>query len=145
SAAVTAAETGHLVLSTLHTTGAAKTVDRIIDVFPPHAQGQIRSQLAGVLKGVVTQQLLPMTPDPLTKKPRGRIAATEVMIGTDAILNLIRESKAHQINSVIQSGANLGMMTMDSCLANYVRNGFITPDVARQYAMKPEELRQFLR
>ncbi|MEG1996899.1 MAG: PilT/PilU family type 4a pilus ATPase, partial [Clostridiales bacterium] len=111
SAAVTAAETGHLVLSTLHTTGAARTVDRIIDIFPPHGQTQIRTQLAGTLRGVITQQLLPLAVG------GGRIAATEIMVGTDAVANLIREGKCHQLNSLIQSGGGLGMHTLDGCLA----------------------------
>ncbi len=141
AAAVTAAETGHLVLSTLHTTGAAKTVDRIIDVFPPHAQAQIRAQLAGVLKGVISQQLLPLKPD-RAGQIQGRIAAMEIMLGTDAVLNLIREGKAHQLNTVIQSGAALGMQTLDCCLANYVRQELITWEMAQQYADNPGELRR---
>ena len=141
AAAVTAAETGHLVLSTLHTTGAAKTVDRIIDVFPPHAQAQIRAQLAGVLKGVISQQLLPLQPD-RAGQIQGRIAAMEIMLGTDAVLNLIREGKAHQLNTVIQSGAALGMQTLDCCLANYVRQELITWEMAQQYADNPGELRR---
>jgi len=143
SAAVTAAETGHLVFSTLHTTGAAKTVDRIIDVFPPHGQAQIRSQLAGTLKGVVTQQLLPLQAD-AGGMVSGRIAATEIMLGTDAVLNLIREGKAHQLNSVIQSGNALGMHTLDNCLANYVRQGLISRETAQQYAANPAELKQLM-
>jgi len=119
SAAVTAAETGHLVLSTLHTTGAAVTVDRIIDVFPPHSQQQIRTQLASVLKGVVTQTLIPRA------EGKGRVAAFEIMLGTDAVLNLIRENKAHQLNSTIQTSAKLGMVLLDSYLANLVRRGAV--------------------
>ena len=119
SAAVTAAETGHLVLSTLHTTGAAMTVDRIIDVFPPHSQQQIRTQLASVLKGVVTQTLVPKA------SGNGRVAAFEIMIGTDAISNLIRENKAHQLNSTIQTSNKQGMVLLDSYLAHLVRNGTI--------------------
>ncbi len=138
SAAVTAAETGHLVLSTLHTTGAARTVDRIIDIFPPHAQMQIRAQLAGTLKGVVTQQLLPLA------KGGGRIAATEIMVGTDAVANLIREGKCHQLNSLIQAGAALGMHTLDGCLALYVKQGLIRREVAEKYAANGAEFRQLL-
>jgi len=119
SAAVTAAETGHLVLSTLHTTGAASTIDRIIDVFPPHNQQQIRTQLASVLKGVVTQTLVP------TANGQGRVAAFEIMIGTDAVLNLIRENKGHQLNSTIQTGSKAGMILLDTYLATLVRNGTI--------------------
>jgi len=124
SAAITAAETGHLVLSTLHTTGAASTIDRIIDVFPPHSQQQIRTQLAGNLKGVVTQTLLPRAGSP------GRVAAFEIMIGTDAVCTLIREGKGHQINSNIQTGARQGMVLLDDYLANLVRNGVVTRDEA---------------
>ena len=124
SAAVTAAETGHLVLSTLHTTGAAMTIDRIIDVFPPHNQQQIRTQLASVLKGVITQTLVPRA------EGKGRAAAFEIMIGTDAVLNLIRENKAHQLNSTIQTGAKQGMVLLDTYLADLVRKGVIKMESA---------------
>ncbi|MCL2203027.1 MAG: type IV pilus twitching motility protein PilT [Defluviitaleaceae bacterium] len=124
SAAVTAAETGHLVLSTLHTTGAASTVDRIIDVFPPHNQQQIRTQLAAVLKGVITQTLVPKA------SGQGRVAAFEIMLGTDAVLNLIRENKGHQLNSTIQTGTKQGMVLLDNYLASLVRNGTIKLDAA---------------
>lgn len=123
-AAITAAETGHLVFSTLHTNGAASTVDRIIDVFPAAQQGQIRTQLASVLKGVVTQQLLPRS------DRSGRIAATEIMIGTDAIANQIRDSKTHQINMALQTGAALGMHTLNGSLAELVQQGMISADTA---------------
>ncbi|MDR0325908.1 MAG: type IV pilus twitching motility protein PilT [Oscillospiraceae bacterium] len=125
-AAVTAAETGHLVLSTLHTTGAAMTIDRIIDVFPPHNQQQIRTQLASVLKGVVTQTLLPKAAG------KGRVAAFEIMLGTDAVLNLIRENKCHQLNSTIQTSAKQGMVLLDTYLADLVRKG----EVRREDAME---------
>jgi twitching motility protein PilT len=128
SAAITAAETGHLVLSTLHTTGAAATIDRIIDVFPPHNQQQIRTQLASTLKGVVTQTLLPKSTG------IGRVAAFEIMLGTDAILNLIRENKGHQINSAIQMGAKQGMILLDTYLANLVRNGVVSIEQAKEKA-----------
>lgn len=134
SAAVTAAETGHLVFSTLHTTGAAVTVDRIIDVFPPHNQQQIRTQLAGVLKGVVTQTLLPKA------RSTGRIAAFEIMLGTDAVLNLIRENKCHQLNSTIQTGGRLGMNLLDSYLADLVRKGIVTKQAAMEKANNRNEL-----
>ncbi|MCL2249376.1 MAG: type IV pilus twitching motility protein PilT [Oscillospiraceae bacterium] len=134
SAAITAAETGHLVLSTLHTTGAAMTVDRIIDVFPPHSQHQIRTQLAGVLKGVVTQTLLPRA------RGEGRVAAFEIMTGTDAVSNLIREGKGHQLNSVIQTGTRQGMILLDDYLANLVRTGTITRDAAVEKAGNKTEL-----
>jgi twitching motility protein PilT len=124
SAAVTAAETGHLVLSTLHTTGAASTVDRIIDVFPPHNQQQIRTQLASVLKGVITQTLVPRA------SGTGRVAAFEIMLGTDAVLNLIRENKCHQLNSTIQTSTKQGMTLLDNYLAQLVRNGTIKIEAA---------------
>jgi len=134
SAAITAAETGHLVLSTLHTTGAAMTVDRIIDVFPPHSQHQIRTQLAGVLRGVVTQTLMPRLGTP------GRVAAFEIMVGTDAVSTMIREGKGHQLNSVIQTGARQGMILLDEYLANLVRNGMITKESALEKAANKTEL-----
>ena len=108
--ALTAAETGHLVFSTIHTTGAARTIDRIIDVFPPHQQQQVVIQLANVLEGVVSQQLV------LDIEEKERIAAVEVMISTPAIRNLIREKKTHQIQNQIQTGSKFGMQTMDSSL-----------------------------
>lgn len=134
SAAITAAETGHLVLSTLHTTGAAMTVDRIIDVFPPHSQHQIRTQLAAVLKGVVTQTLLPRA------SGTGRIAAFEVMIGTDAVSTQIREGKGHQLNSTIQTSSRLGMVLLDDYLATMVRAGTITGEAALEKASNKTEL-----
>lgn len=139
SAAITAAETGHLVLSTLHTTGAARTVDRIIDVFPAYAQNQIKTQLAGVLKGVITQKLLPL------QDGSGRIAGVEIMLVNDAIQNLIRESKCHQINSLIQSGAAAGMQTMEGSLAALVRSQQISIDTALAVSASPSELQRLLR
>ena len=104
----TRAETGHLVLSTLHTIGAANTIDRIIDVFPSHSQQQIRTQLAATLKGVITQQLVPLATG------EGRMAAHEIMTGTDAVLNMIRENKTHQLASVMQTGGKGGMHTLNA-------------------------------
>lgn len=138
AAAVTAAETGHLVLSTLHTTGAARTMDRIIDIFPPHGQNQIRTQLSGTLRAVITQQLVPLAGG------KGRRAATEVMLNTDAVSNLIREGKCYQLNSVIQSGAALGMHTMDNSLATLVRSGQIDRMTAETCCVNPGEFRQLL-
>lgn len=132
SIAVTAAETGHLVLSTLHTVGSAKTIDRIIDVFPPYQQNQIRVQLASVLEGVISQQLLP------TSDGEGRIAAFEVMLATPAIRNLIREGKAHQIQSIIQTSSKYGMETMDSSLTELYRSGIISLDTALEYCVDRE-------
>lgn len=138
SAAVTAAETGHLVLSTLHTTGAAQTIDRIIDVCPGESQGQIRTQLAGMLKGVITQCLIP------TLDGGGRVAATEVLIGTDAALNLIRENKCHQMNTVMQAGASLGMHTLNADLARLANSGIISRENAYKYSNDKRELQNFM-
>jgi twitching motility protein PilT len=138
SAAVTAAETGHLVFSTLHTTGAAQTLDRIVDVYPSHSQGMIRSQLAGVLRGVITQTLIPRA------DRSGRIAATEILVGTDAVLNLIREGKYHQISSTMQSGAAVGMHTLAGDLADMVRKGLITEADAQERVNNKAELAQYL-
>lgn len=127
SAAITAAETGHLVLSTLHTTSAPQTIERIIDAYPPHGQAQARTQLANVLKGIVTQQLIPM------EDGTGMAIATEVLLNTDAIANQIRENKTHQIISSMQGGKTLGMHTMNSDLKRLVKEGKITDDTARKY------------
>ena len=126
--AITAAETGHLVFSTLHTIGAAATVDRIIDVFPPHQQQQIRIQLAMVIEGVISQQLIP------TADGHGRCAAFEVMLATPAIRSQIREGKTHQIESSIQTSRGVGMVTMDDCLIEMYRNGQISRENALLYA-----------
>lgn len=138
AAAITAAETGHLVLSTLHTIGAANTVDRIIDVFPPHSQSQIRTQLASVLKGVITQQLLPL------EDGSGRIAAFEIMTGTDSILNLIRENKCHQINSVLQTASKEGMCSLNASLAKLVNQNLVSLDEALKKASDKNEFFQFI-
>lgn len=138
SAAVTAAETGHLVLSTLHTTGAAQTIDRIIDACPPNAQNQIRIQLAGILKGIVTQCLIE------TSDGRGRTVATEVLVGTDAVLNMIRENKGHQMQTSMQSGAASGMHTLNSDLARLVMSGKILKEMAFKYSNDTKELEQYL-
>lgn len=122
--AVTAAETGHLVLSTLHTIGAAATVDRVIDVFPPHQQEQIRVQLAMVLEAVISQQLLP------TSDGKGRVAAFEVMHANVAIKNNIREGKSYQIPTVMQTNKKIGMQTMDDCLYDLYVDGIITREDA---------------
>ena len=137
SAALTAAETGHLVLSTLHTTGAAQTIDRIIDACPTGSQNQVRTQLAGVLKAVVTQCLIP-------KQTGGRIAATEILLGTDAAMNLVRENKCHQLGSVMQSGRALGMHSLNSELARLAGEGVISREYAYQYSNDKRDLEQFL-
>ena len=138
STALTAAETGHLVFATLHTQSTSQTVDRIIDVFPPHQQNQVRMQLSIALQGIVTQQLLP------TADGSSRVCATEVLIPTPAIRNLVREGKTHQIYSAIQTSGSLGMQTMDAHLAQLVRMGKITRQLAEQRAAVPEELKRLL-
>lgn len=138
STAVTAAETGHLVLSTLHTTGASHTIDRIIDTCPPQIQNQMRSQLSMVIRGIITQQLLP------TADKNGRIAATEILIGTDAVGNLIREDKCHQLPSVMQSSAALGMHTLNGDLARLVKEGRISGETALQASTDKADLRYYL-
>lgn len=137
AAAVTAAETGHLVLSTLHTTGAAQTIDRIIDVCPPEGQGQIRTQLAGMLRGIITQCLVP------TADGSGRVAATEVLVGSDAALNLIRENKCHQMNTVMQSSASLGMHTLNADLTRLASQGVITRESALRFSNDKRELKEY--
>lgn len=134
STAITAAETGHLVLSTLHTIGAASTVDRMIDVFPPHQQQQIRIQLANVIEAVISQQLMP------TFDGRKRVAAFEIMTATGAVRNLIREGKAHQLNTVIQTSQNAGMILMDASLKNLYKKRTITLETVKKYAIDFESL-----
>lgn len=137
-AAITAAETGHLVLATLHTAGTAQTIDRIIDVFPPYQQQQIRVQLAGTLQGIVAQQLLPR------QDRRGRVLAVEVLVATAAARNLIREGKTHQITSLLQSGAKFGMQTMEHSLARLYRAGIISREEALNRALDPGGLLHLL-
>jgi twitching motility protein PilT len=138
SIAITAAETGHLVFSTLHTIGAAKTIDRIIDVFPPFQQQQIKVQLAAVLQGIISQQLLPRA------FGGGRVASLEIMTTTPAIQNLIREGKTHQIESAVQTGAKYGMRTMDMALSELCRKGLITSDAALTHSVEREMLARML-
>ena len=138
STALTAAETGHLVFATLHTQDAPQTIDRIIDVFPPYQQDQIRVQLSTTLMGVCTQQLLP------TADGRNRVVACELLIPTPAVRNLIREGKTHQIYSVMQTGTQHGMQTMDASLADLVRRGMITRDLAIRRSSTPEDLKRLL-
>jgi twitching motility protein PilT len=138
STALTAAETGHLVFATLHTQSTAQTVDRIIDVFPPEQQGQVRTQLSIALQGIVTQQLLP------TLDGKGRVVATEVLVPTPAVRNLIREGKTHQIYGALQTSGAVGMQTMDADLARLVRTGRISRSLAEQRASVPEELSRLL-
>jgi twitching motility protein PilT len=138
SVALTAAETGHLVFATLHTQDAPQTIDRIIDVFPPHQQGQVRAQLAATLRGVVCQTLVKKA------SGKGRVVATEVLIATPAVANLIREGKTFQIASAMQAGGDLGMHTMDRHLADLVNAGIITQRAAIDKAQDVEGIRQLI-
>lgn len=134
SVAITAAETGHLVLSSLHTIGAASTVDRVIDVFPPHQQQQIRVQFANVLEAVVSQQLIPKADG------SGRVAAFEVLHANHAVRNLIREAKSHQLMSVMQTNRKAGMIAMDEAIMQLYAGGQITKDMAVQFAQDPDAM-----
>jgi twitching motility protein PilT len=136
--AITAAETGHLVFATLHTQDTPQTIDRIIDVFPPAQQGQVRAQLAVSLQGIMTQTLLP------TADGSSRCVATEILVPTPAVRNLIREGKSHQIYSVLQTGAQFGMQTMDASLAGLARAGKITRAMAESRAHSVEELKRLM-
>ncbi len=138
SSAITAAETGHLVFATLHTPDAPQTVDRIVDAFPSHQQQQVRLQFSMVIEGIVSQVLVPAA------KGGGRIAACEVLIGTPAIRNLIRESKTHQLATTMATGAAIGMRTLDHDLADLVRRGRVTREAAIAFARSPEELGRLL-
>jgi twitching motility protein PilT len=138
STALTAAETGHLVFATLHTQDAPQTIDRIVDVFPAEQQGQIRMMLSVALQGILTQQLLP------TADGAGRTVAVEALVPTPAVRNLIREGKTHQIYSSMQTGAAHGMQTMDGALAELIRKGKITRELAMARAGHPEELARLL-
>ena len=138
SAAVTIAETGHLVLATLHTNSAAQSVDRMIDVFPPHQQQQIRIQLAGMLQGIVSQRLVPGIGG-------GRVVAAEILVATGAVRNIIREGKTHQLDAVIQTGADLGMTSMDRVLVQLIQGGEITYEEAKNFALDLSELDRLMR
>ncbi len=138
STAITAAETGHLVFATLHTQDTSQTVDRIVDSFPPSQQHQVRTQLSIALQGIVTQQLLP------TADGQGRVCACEILVPTPAVRNLIREGKTHQLYSAIQTGGAHGMQTMDAALADLVRGGRITRELAESRSSTPEELKRLL-
>lgn len=134
SVAITAAETGHLVLSTLHTIGAASTVDRVIDVFPPHQQQQVRVQFANVLEAVISQQLIPKADG------TGRVAAFEVLHANHAVRNLIREGKSHQLMTVMQTNRKLGMIAMDEAIMQLYREQKITKEQAIQFAQDPDTM-----
>lgn len=136
-AAITIAETGHLVFATLHTNSAAQTADRMIDVFPPHQQDQIRMQLSNVLLGIVSQRLLP-------KVSGGRIPAAEVLVANNAVRNLIREGKTHQIPNIIQTSAAEGMISLDKVLAELVSKGEISLDDAMTWAIDPRSFKMMV-
>lgn len=138
ASAITIAETGHLVFATLHTNSAAQSIDRMIDVFPPHQQPQIRSQLSNILMAIASQRLIPAIGG-------GRMAAAEILIATPAVRNIIREGKTHQLEAVIQTGAEFGMQSMDKTLVNLVHNGTISYDEARNYAVDVDELDRLMR
>jgi twitching motility protein PilT len=137
-AAITIAETGHLVFATLHTNSAAQTIDRIVDVFPENQQLQVRMQLAQVVEGVLSQRLVPAIGG-------GRVAIAEIMTGTPAIRTTIRDGKTHLIDNIIQTSGELGMMTLETALANAVKEGKISVEVASAYAVRPEELGRLLK
>ncbi len=136
---LTASETGHLVFSTLHTIGAAMTIDRIIDVFPPHQQQQVRIQLASVLEAVISQQLLP------TRDGDGRVVATEIMLANGAVRNLVREGKTHQIQTVIQTSRDIGMITMDESLIGLYKRGKISDETMVKHAVDVDYVKKHLR
>lgn len=138
AAAITIAETGHLVFATLHTNSASQSIDRMIDVFPPHQQPQIRAQLANILMAICSQRLVPSIGG-------GRVAAAELLIATPAVRNIIREGKSHQLEAVIQTGAEFGMQSLDKTLVNLIHNGTITYDEARNVAVDLEELDRLMR
>lgn len=138
STAITAAETGHLVLATLHTGDAVQTIDRIIDVYPQYQQRQVRVQLAATLEVVVAQQLVPRVDKP------GRVPAVEIMVGTPAVRSLIREGKTHQLRSLIQTGARFGMQTMEQSLRSWVERGVVSREDALAVAIDPDDLKRLL-
>jgi twitching motility protein PilT len=138
ASAITIAETGHLVLATLHTNSASQSVDRMIDVFPPHQQPQIRAQLANILMAVVSQRLIPSIGG-------GRVAASEILVATPAVRNIIREGKTHQLEIVIQTGGEYGMQSMDRTLASLIKAGTLSYEEAHNYAVDQSELDRLMR
>ena len=138
ASAITIAETGHLVLATLHTNSASQSIDRMIDVFPPHQQPQVRAQLGNILMAICSQRLVPA----LTG---GRVAAVEIMVANPAVRNIIREGKNYQLEAVIQTGAETGMQSMDHTLVEMVHKGLVSYDEARNCAVDPEELDRLMR
>jgi twitching motility protein PilT len=138
AAAITIAETGHLVFATLHTNSASQSIDRMVDVFPPHQQPQVRSQLGNIIMAICSQRLVPALAG-------GRVPAVEVLIATPAVRNIIREGKTYQLEAVIQTGAEYGMQSMDRTLVNLIHGGVISYDEARNYAVDMEELDRLMR
>ena len=138
SAAITIAETGHLVFATLHTNSASQSVDRMIDVFPPHQQPQVRAQLSNILMAICSQRLVPAIDG-------GRVVASEILIANSAVRNIIREGKSYQLDAVIQTGAELGMQTMDRTLAGLVQAGTVTYEEARNHAVDLGEFERIIR
>ncbi len=138
ASAITIAETGHLVFATLHTNSASQSIDRMIDVFPPHQQPQIRAQLSNILMAIVSQRLVPSIGG-------GRMAAAEILVATPAVRNIIREGKSHQLEAVIQTGAEFGMQSMDKQLVNLIHAGTISYDEARNFAIDLDELDRLMR
>lgn len=138
ASAITIAETGHLVFATLHTNSAAQSIDRMIDVFPPHQQPQIRAQLSNILMAICSQRLIPAIGG-------GRVAAAEILVATPAVRNIIREGKSHQLDAVIQTGAEFGMQSMDKTLVGLIHGGTISFDEARNYAVDLDELERLMR
>jgi len=138
SIAIRAAETGHLVLATLHTTDASQTIDRIIDVFPSNQQGQIRTQLSQVLEAIITQCLLPRI------EGQGRVAAFEILVATPAVRNLIRQGKSHELPNVMHLSSKDGMMTLDQSLAKLVKNQQVSPEVAMLKSSNPAQLMKLI-
>jgi twitching motility protein PilT len=138
ASAITIAETGHLVFATLHTNSAAQSIDRMIDVFPPHQQPQIRAQLANILMAICSQRLIPTIGG-------GRTVAAEILVATPAVRNIIREGKSHQLEAVIQTGAEFGVQSMDKQLVSLIHDGSITYDEARNFAVDIDELDRLMR
>jgi twitching motility protein PilT len=138
ASAITIAETGHLVFATLHTNSAAQSIDRMIDVFPPHQQPQIRAQLSNILMAIASQRLIPAIGG-------GRVAAAEILVATPAVRNIIREGKSHQLEAVIQTGAEFGMQSMDKTLVSLIHAGTISYDEARNFAVDIDELDRLMR
>jgi twitching motility protein PilT len=138
AAAITIAETGHLVFATLHTNSASQSIDRMVDVFPPHQQPQVRAQLGNILMAICSQRLIPALAG-------GRMAAAEILVATPAVRNIIREGKSYQLEAVIQTGAEFGMQSMDRTLVNLIHTGVISYDEARNYAVDLDELDRLMR